>query len=70
MNGNLSSNAAGYTDKVKIGIDVAASEFFEDGKYDLDWKTKNNDKSHVKTADEFAAVFKEYVRGKYLLTYC
>jgi len=31
---------AGYVDKVKIGMDVAASEFFKDGKYDLDFKTK------------------------------
>merc|ERR1712241_907053 len=27
---------AGYTGKIKIGMDVAASEFFKDGKYDLD----------------------------------
>merc|ERR1712117_788651 len=30
---------AGYTGKIKIGMDVAASEFFKDGKYDLDFKT-------------------------------
>jgi len=52
---------AGYTDKVKIGMDVAASEFFENGKYDLDFKTKNNDKSQVKTADELASLYKEFV---------
>jgi len=36
---------AGHTGKVKIGMDVAASEFWLDGekKYDLDFKTKNND---------------------------
>jgi len=28
---------AGYTGKVKIGMDVAASEFFKDGKYDLNF---------------------------------
>jgi len=53
---------AGYTDKVKIGIDAAASEFFEDGKYDLNWKTKNNDKSQLLNAEEFAATYKEYVK--------
>lgn len=29
---------AGYTGKVEIGMDVAASEFFKDGLYDLDFK--------------------------------
>jgi len=42
--------AAGYEGKVKIGMDVAASEFMtEDGKYDLDFKNKPNDGSQVKT---------------------
>lgn len=36
---------AGHTGKVKIGMDVAASEFFleKEKKYDLDFKTKDND---------------------------
>ena len=35
---------------MKIGMDVAASEFMtEDGKYDLDFKNKPNDGSQVKT---------------------
>ena len=29
---------AGYSDKVVIGMDVAASEFYKEGKYDLDFK--------------------------------
>lgn len=53
---------AGYTDKVKIGMDVAASEFFSEGKYDLDFKTKNNDKSQVKSEDELANLYKEFIR--------
>jgi len=54
---------AGYTDKVKIGMDVAASEFFqENGKYDLDFKTKNNDKSLIKTEEELAALYKEFIK--------
>lgn len=44
------AQAAGYTGKVKIGMDVAASEFLcEDGKYDLDFKTKDNDGSQKLT---------------------
>merc|ERR1712168_1607735 len=36
---------AGYTDKIEIGMDVAASEFYVSGsgKYDLDFKNKNKD---------------------------
>jgi Enolase, C-terminal TIM barrel domain len=42
--------AAGYSGKVKIGMDVAASEFLTDnGKYDLNFKNKPNDGSEVKT---------------------
>ena len=36
---------AGYTGKMDIGMDVAASEFFKDGVYDLDFKNKNSDKT-------------------------
>jgi len=54
---------AGYTGKVVIGMDVAASEFCtEDKKYDLDFKTKNNDKSQVKTAEELIHIYKEFVK--------
>jgi len=52
---------AGYTDKVKIGMDVAASEFFHEEKYDLDFKTKNNDKSQLKSSDELSELYKEFV---------
>jgi enolase len=55
---------AGYTDKVKIGMDVAASEFCIDDhhfNYDLDFKTKNNDKSFVRTSDQLAELYKEFV---------
>jgi len=52
---------AGYVDKVVIGMDVAASEFAKDGKYDLDFKTPNNDKSLIKTGDELIALYKEFV---------
>jgi len=53
---------AGYTDKVKIGMDIAASEFYVEAekKYDLDFKTKDNDGSQKKTAPELAALYKEY----------
>jgi enolase len=44
---------AGHLGKVKIGMDVASSEFLtKDGKYDLDFKTENNDGSMVRTGEE------------------
>lgn len=36
---------AGHEGKIDIGMDVAASEFFLDGKYDLDFKNPKNDGS-------------------------
>ncbi|PRP89020.1 Alpha-enolase [Planoprotostelium fungivorum] len=53
---------AGYTDKVKIGMDVAASEFYKEGKYDLDFKTDNNDGSQIKSGEELAQLYKEFVQ--------
>jgi enolase len=39
---------SGYEKEVKIGMDVAASEFFKgENKYDLDFKTASNDSSQV-----------------------
>merc|ERR1719333_1079682 len=54
---------AGYTGKVKIGMDVAASEFWleSDKVYDLDFKTENNDKSQRKTGEELMQVYKDFV---------
>lgn len=31
---------AGYTGKIQIGLDVASSEFYKEGKYDLDFKVR------------------------------
>ncbi|KAF9968384.1 phosphopyruvate hydratase [Mortierella alpina] len=53
---------AGYTDKVKIGMDVAASEFYKDGKYDLDFKSTNSDASKHLTGEELASLYKEFIQ--------
>jgi enolase len=50
---------AGYTGRVKIGMDVAASEFFKDGKYDLDFKNPNSDKSKWLEPSQLADVYKQ-----------
>jgi len=52
--------AAGYTGKMKIGMDVAASEFqTEDKKYDLLFKVKDNDGSGKKTPEEMVELYKK-----------
>jgi len=56
---------AGYTGKVKIGMDVAASEFWLDDKkvYDLDFKTENNDGSMCKSGEQLLDVYKDFVEN-------
>lgn len=54
---------AGYTDKIKIGMDVAASEFYkESGHYDLDFKNQNSDKSKWLKGDKLADLYKEFIK--------
>jgi len=43
-------------------MDVAASEFFKDGKYDLDFKTKDNDGSQLKTSKELAELYTKFTK--------
>lgn len=52
---------AGYTGKVQIGMDVAASEFFQDGKYNLDFKSKNPDPTQLITADQLTAIYQDMI---------
>lgn len=52
---------AGYTGKIQIGLDVASSEFYKDGKYDLDFKNPESDKSKWLTGAELAKVYEGYV---------
>ncbi|XP_057805000.1 enolase 1, chloroplastic [Salvia miltiorrhiza] len=54
---------AGYTGKIKIGMDVAASEFLtKEGKYDLNFKKQPNDGAHVLTAEKLGDLYQEFVR--------
>ncbi|KAI3378087.1 hypothetical protein SNEBB_009457 [Seison nebaliae] len=52
---------AGYTGKMKIAMDVAASEFFEDGKYNLDNKAPKKDPSKIVSSDEMIKLYKEMI---------
>jgi len=55
---------SGHEKKVVLGMDVAASEFFHDGKYDLNSKVQPNDGSKKlsgdKLTDLYASFAKEY----------
>eukprot|EP00897_Mesotaenium_endlicherianum_P010473 jgi/Mesen1/9454/ME000627S08847 len=52
---------AGYTGKVKLGMDVAASEFLtKDGRYDLDFKEQPNDGSKILSGTALADLYKSF----------
>jgi len=53
---------AGYEGKVKIALDVASSEFYENGKYNLDFKSKNGDASQIITGTELADLYIGYLK--------
>ncbi|XP_040590849.1 alpha-enolase [Mesocricetus auratus] len=52
---------AGYTDQVVIGMDVAASEFFRSGKYDLDFKSPDDSSRYI-TPDQLADLYKSFIQ--------
>jgi len=54
---------AGYTEKVKIGMDVAASEFYQEGNYNLDFKSKEPNPSLLVTPDELANIYKDMIKN-------
>uniref|UniRef100_A0A914XHX1 Enolase n=1 Tax=Plectus sambesii TaxID=2011161 RepID=A0A914XHX1_9BILA len=63
---NTAIEKAGYTGKVSIGMDVAASEFFKekDGKkyYDLDFKNENSDSSKWLSGDQLAELYQSFIK--------
>lgn len=63
----IALSKAGYTEKVSIGMDVAASEFFgrdeatNTAYYDLDFKNPANDGSQRISSDQLADLYKEFI---------
>ncbi|CAH1404419.1 unnamed protein product [Nezara viridula] len=53
---------AGYTGRIEIGMDVAASEFFKDGVYDLDFKNPQGDASLKIPADKLTELYHSFVK--------
>jgi enolase len=52
---------AGYTGKIKIGMDCAASEFYhsDEKKYDMDFKNPDSDKSKWLTGEELLKFYED-----------
>lgn len=57
-----SIKSAGYEGKVSIALDVASSEFYKDGKYDLDFKNPNSDASKWLTGQELADLYLQLIK--------
>ncbi|CAD7700860.1 unnamed protein product [Ostreobium quekettii] len=66
---NQAIDKADYAGKVKIGMDVAASEFCtEDQMYDLNFKTPDNDGSAKKTGTEMLDMYKGFCSNYPVIT--
>uniref|UniRef100_A0A8C4RYA8 phosphopyruvate hydratase n=1 Tax=Erpetoichthys calabaricus TaxID=27687 RepID=A0A8C4RYA8_ERPCA len=53
---------AGYSDQIVIGMDVAASEFYKQGKYDLDFKSPDDPSRYI-SPDKLADIYMEFVKN-------
>ncbi|KAF5885601.1 beta-enolase, partial [Clarias magur] len=53
---------AGYPDQIVIGMDVAASEFYREGKYDLDFKSPDDPNRHI-TGAQLGDLYKSFVKN-------
>lgn len=58
---NTAIEKAGYTGKIEIGMDVAASEFHKNGKYDLDFKNPQSDPTNHLEPAKLAALYQEFI---------
>ncbi|KDP46567.1 hypothetical protein JCGZ_08539 [Jatropha curcas] len=52
-------NRTGYSDRIKIAIDVAATAFCIGTKYDLDFKSPNRSGQNFKSGDDMIEMYKE-----------
>ncbi|EFA09610.1 enolase [Tribolium castaneum] len=53
---------AGYEGKIDIGMDIAASEFYKDGQYDLDFKNPKSDKSKWISGEKLLEMYKGFIK--------
>jgi enolase len=53
---------AGYTGKIKIGMDVAASEFHKKGKYDLDFKNPKSNPADWISSEKLCEMYQGFIK--------
>jgi len=53
---------SGYEGKIKIGMDIAASEFFKNGKYDLDFKNPESKEADWISSDALGDMYKNFIK--------
>jgi len=53
---------SGYEGKIKIGMDIAASEFFKNGKYDLDFKNPDTKEADWIDSDALLEMYKGFIK--------
>lgn len=58
---NASIKDAGYENKIKIALDMAASAFYKEGGYDLAFKTKDSDPANYLGAEALRNRYLEYL---------
>lgn len=51
---------AGHSGKIALGMDVAASEFYRDGKYDLDFKNPASNSAQWITGKQLADIYRDF----------
>eukprot|EP00088_Acartia_fossae_P034687 TRINITY_DN3560_c0_g1_i5.p2 TRINITY_DN3560_c0_g1~~TRINITY_DN3560_c0_g1_i5.p2 ORF type:complete len:433 (-),score=169.11 TRINITY_DN3560_c0_g1_i5:164-1462(-) len=53
---------SGYEGKIQIGMDIAASEFFKNGKYDLDFKNPESKEADWISSDQLGEMYKGFIK--------
>ena len=53
---------SGYEGKIQIGMDIAASEFFKDGNYDLDFKNPESKPEDWISSDQLGDMYKQFIK--------
>ncbi|EEB07030.1 enolase [Schizosaccharomyces japonicus yFS275] len=59
---NEAIKEAGYEGKIKIGLDVASSEFYKDGKYDVDIKVKNPNPANKLSFEQLGKIYADLAK--------
>lgn len=60
---NDAISKAGYTGRIEVGMDVAASEFYKEGLYDLDFKNPKSDKKNWIKSDKLLNLYQDFIKS-------